>query len=213
VIARDITASLTFQTENHVKMSVRAFARNLKGKGFGESKSVAYSVMNKLKFIASAPWEDGFLYLQWYCEKLKAENKGTSFLIILICMDILSFNQYIIIDSVIELETEVDETDKTNKTRRFRRLFIMLGAQAHCASRCKSVISYDGGFLKDTAWDHYQVLVSATLSQVSQPRSARERYLNLFGSFAEDEEDEDEEVASDVIEEEDEVLVFRLGRK
>jgi len=55
------------------------------------------------------------------------------------------------------LEAEIDPADR--KTMRFKRLFIMLASQAECAYRCKPVISYDGGFLKNIAWAKMQVLV------------------------------------------------------
>jgi hypothetical protein len=86
----------------------------------------AYRVVTSINLGKLDPFVFGFRYLPDYINRLRASNPG----------------------SIITLQGEHTEHESDEGQQRFVRLFMMLHQQAVCASNCKPVISYDGGFLK-----------------------------------------------------------------
>jgi hypothetical protein len=95
----------------------------------------AYRVIDRINSAKIDPFVNGFKYLPDCCNRLRSNNPG----------------------SIITLQGEHTGHDSDEGNPRFVRLFMMLHAQAVCASHCKPVISYDGGFLKVTNTSYYTI--------------------------------------------------------
>jgi hypothetical protein len=76
--AQDIAEIDLQNKDNTARLTGEDFVDNLRKKGMTNSRQTAYEVMRKIEFFTAVPWEDGFKYLQWYCESLRKENPGIS---------------------------------------------------------------------------------------------------------------------------------------
>ncbi len=98
------------------------FDKQSKTKGY----CMAHRIVKKLIADKKEPFVDGFSLLPSYLRKLEMANPGS----------VITFQPKVVV-------TAAGVTDSE-----FVRLFVMLGPQAVCASHCKPVISYDGGYFK-----------------------------------------------------------------
>jgi hypothetical protein len=80
----------------------------------------AWRILNQLRLSKIDSFEDGYGFLASYLKHLKFQNPN--------CV--------------------VSAESNPRSENQFVRAFIMLRGQAVCASNCKPIISYDGGFLK-----------------------------------------------------------------
>ncbi len=124
--------SISVNKSTTVKELMQESESKCKGVAFNKSTATAgytmgWRVRRAITSEKLPSFVDGFKLLPGYVNKLNIENPG----------------------SVISLELrEVIDGENGQSEDQFLRMFVMLKQQAVCASLCKPIISYDGGFFK-----------------------------------------------------------------